>query len=225
VLPQNVYGMTECSSHQYTHPTDDQQTIISTCGRGGQAYQICLFDPADPDRPVPPGEVGNIGGKGAALMLGYFDNQGATEASFNRDGWFMSGDLGVLDDVGNLRIVGRIKDLIIRGGHNIYPDHIETLAMRHEAVSKAACFAVPDDRLGERVCIAIIGTVDAKSLLDFLAAEGLSKFDMPEYFVRVSEFPLTASGKILKRALCEMARRGELTLQAIGSRRQERSSS
>jgi acyl-CoA synthetase len=136
----------------------------------------------------------------------------------------MSGDLGVLDEAGNLRIVGRIKDLIIRGGHNIYPDLIETLAVRHPAVSKAACFAVPDDRLGERVCIAVVGTVEPPNLLDFLATEGLSKFDMPEYFVRVSEFPLTASGKILKRALADMARRGELTPQAVSYRNQERAS-
>ena len=80
-----------------------------------------------------PGEVGEIGGRGAALMLGYFDNQAATEASFNRDGWFMSGDLGVLDERGNLKVVGRSKDLIIRGGHNIYPAHIEALALRHTA--------------------------------------------------------------------------------------------
>ena len=95
IRPQNVYGMTENSSHQYTHPGDDTDTIVATCGRGGPAYEVRLFDPADRDREVAVGEVGEIGGRGALLMLGYFDNQAATEASFNRDGWFMSGDLGV----------------------------------------------------------------------------------------------------------------------------------
>ena len=90
-------------------------------------------------------------------MLGYFDNQAATEASFNRDGWFMSGDLGVLDATRQPRVVGPLKDLIIRGGHNIYPAHIEALALRHAQVARVACFPVADERLGERVCIAVIG--------------------------------------------------------------------
>ena len=211
IKPQNVYGMTENSSHQYTHPADETKVIVETCGRGGRAYEVCLFDPNDADRTVGVGEVGQIGGRGAALMLGYFDNQTATETSFNRDGWFMSGDLGVLDENGNLRIEGRLKDLIIRGGHNIYPAQIEALALRHQMVTKAACFPVADERLGERVCIAIIGEIEAELLLDHLAQEGLSKYDMPEYFLRMDALPLTASGKILKRTLVEMVRKGELS--------------
>jgi acyl-CoA synthetase len=210
VKPQNIYGMTENSSHQYTHPGDDEVTVTTTCGRGGSAYEVKLFDPADPDRPVGTGEIGHICGRGAALMLGYFDNQAATEASFNADGWFMSGDLGVLDQKGNLRIEGRLKDLIIRGGHNIYPSHIEELALRHADVDRVACFPVADERLGERVCVAVSGTIHPEALLLHLAREGLSKFDMPEYFVRVSAFPLTPSGKILKRELVERVRRGEI---------------
>ena len=105
---------------------------------------------------MPAGDVGEIGTRGALLMLGYFDNQAATEDSFNRDGWFMSGDLGTLDERGCLRIVGRKKDLIIRGGHNIHPARIEDLAHRHPAVLKAAAFGVADERLGEKVCLAII---------------------------------------------------------------------
>jgi acyl-CoA synthetase len=221
VMPQNVYGMTENSSHQYTHPTDETQVVIDTCGRGGLAYEIALFDPADPDRPADAGEVGQIGGRGAALMLGYFDNQEATENSFNRDGWFMSGDLGVRDAKGNLKIEGRLKDLIIRGGHNIYPAHIEAIALRHPALTKVACFPVPDERLGERACIAVIGEIDADALLEHLAAESLSKFDMPEYFVRMSSFPLTQSGKILKRELIDMVRRGTLTPTPVRYRAQK----
>jgi acyl-CoA synthetase len=141
-------------------------------------------------------------------MLGYFANQTATESSFNRDGWFLSGDLGVLDEGGNLKVEGRLKDLIIRGGHNIYPAQIETLALRHPGVERVACFPVTDERLGERVCIAIIGDVGPDALLAHLAREGLSKYDMPEYFLSVEAFPLTASGKILKRELVEMTKKG-----------------
>jgi acyl-CoA synthetase (AMP-forming)/AMP-acid ligase II len=215
VKPQNVYGMTENSSHQYTHPGDDTETIVTTCGRGGPAYEVRLFDPGNHDESVAPGTVGEIGGRGAALMLGYFDDQTATETSFNRDGWFMSGDLGVLDECGNLRVVGRLKDLIIRGGHNIYPAHIEALALRHGRVTRVACFPVADERLGERVCIAVTGDVGGDDLLTHLHGEGLSKYDMPEYFVRLEEFPLTASGKILKRELIEMHRRGDFTPEFV----------
>jgi len=215
IKPQNVYGMTENSSHQYTNPTDTTTTIVETCGRGGGAYEVRLFDPADADREVPVGTVGQIGGRGAALMLGYFDNQQATEQSFNRDGWFLSGDLGVMDEAGNLRIEGRLKDLIIRGGHNIYPATIEALALRHAAIARCAAFPVADERLGERVCLSIIGDITAEALLAHLAAEGLSKFDMPEYFLRLDAYPLTASGKILKRELIEQVKAGRLSPQPI----------
>jgi acyl-CoA synthetase len=215
IRPQNVYGMTESSSHQYTHLGDDTDIIIATCGRGGPAYEVRLFDANDRDRPAKLGEVGEIGGRGAALMLGYFDNQAATESSFNRDGWFMSGDLGVFDAAGNLRIAGRLKDLIIRGGHNIYPAHIEALALRHTEVARVACFPLADERLGERVCIAVTGSVAPAELLAHLGREGLSKYDMPEYFARLAEFPLTPSGKILKRELVEMVKRGALAPEPV----------
>ena len=145
-------------------------------------------------------------------MLGYFDNQRATEQSFNAEGWFMSGDLGSLDDDACLRISGRIKDLIIRGGHNIHPSDIEALALRHPAVNKAAAVPVQDERLGEKACIAVIlnagHTLTPEDLLLHLNESGLSKFDMPEYFLELSSLPLTASGKILKRALVTEIRNG-----------------
>ena len=127
----------------------------------------------------------------------------------------MSGDLGSLDEVGNLTIKGRIKDLIIRGGHNIHPAPIEAVALRHPAVEKAAVFPVPDNRLGEKIGIAIIGQVTVNDLLEHLRREGLSKYDMPEYFARVEAFPLTASGKVLKRTLIDQHRCGELTVNPI----------
>ncbi len=121
VTPQNVYGMTENGSHQYTLPSDAAETIVATCGRACSGYEIRLWRQDNPDMEVAPGEIGEIGGRGALLTLGYFDNQRATESSFNAHGWFMSGDLGRFDAQGNLQVVGRMKDLIIRGGHNIFP--------------------------------------------------------------------------------------------------------
>ena len=221
ITPQNVYGMTENSSHHYTHPDDPTDTVLATCGRGGRAYEVAIFDPNDRDRRLGPGDVGEIGGRGAALMLGYFGNQEATAACFNRDGWFLSGDLGALDARGNLTIKGRSKDLIIRGGHNIHPAHIEALAVRHPGVQRAAALAVPDERLGERVCLAIVGDVAAGALLAHLAAEGLSRYDMPEYMLTMPGFPLTASGKVLKREIAAMLQRGELAPEPVRYRPDE----
>jgi acyl-CoA synthetase len=214
VTPQNVYGMSENSSHQYTLPSDSPETIVATCGKSCAAYEIRLWDQENPDIEAPPGKVGEIGGRGACLMLGYFDNQRATEDSFNRGGWFTSGDLGRFDADGNLAIVGRKKDLIIRGGHNIHPARIEELAMRHKAVAKCAAFAVADTRLGEKVCLSVIWhdgeSEAADAMLAHLNTEGLSKYDMPEYFIAMDAYPLTASGKILKRELVEWAKSGRI---------------
>jgi acyl-CoA synthetase len=215
VVPQNVYGMTENGSHQYTLPSDDPRTIVETCGRACAAYEIRIWDKDNPDIPAAPGEVGEIGGRGACLTLGYFDNQQATEESFNRSGWFMSGDLGRLDEQSCLEIVGRKKDLIIRGGHNIHPARIEDLAIRHPAIARCAAFAVADRRLGERVCLAVVlhdgEWTGPDELLAHLHRSGLSRYDMPEYFIAMPAFPLTASGKILKRELVEWAREGRIT--------------
>ena len=214
IKPQNVYGMTENGSHQYTLPSDDADTIVSTCGRACSGYEIKLWRQDDADVEVGPGEIGEIGGRGALLTLGYFGNQSATEASFNAHGWFMSGDLGRFDANGNLEVVGRKKDLIIRGGHNIYPAHIEDLAHRHPGVSKAVAFPVADERLGERVCLAIIPRAEpapsADEMLTHLDAAGLSKYDMPEYYLVMTEFPTTASGKTLKRELVAWARESRI---------------
>ena len=214
VTPQNTFGMTENCSFQYTRPDDDAPTIVNTCGRSSDGFEIKIFDQVSPDSEVAPGEVGEMGARGASMMLGYYDDQAVTEDSFNAGGWFMTGDLARIDEDGNARIAGRKKDLIIRGGHNIYPARIEDLALRHPSVAKAAAFPVADDRLGEKVCLAVIPRgeedVDAQDILEHLDSRGLSKYDMPEYFLSVETFPLTASGKILKRQLAEMVAEGAL---------------
>ncbi len=223
ITPQNVYGMTENGSHQYTLPSDPTQTIVATCGRSGMGYEVRIFDAEHPDVELPVGEIGEIGGRGGLLMLGYFDDQTATENSFNRDEWFMSGDLGILDEQNCLQIVGRKKDLIIRGGHNIHPAHIEDLAHRHADIAKAAAFPIADERLGERVCLAVIQRpgsnasqpINPNDVLTHLHQVGLSKYDMPEFFIVLPHFPLTASGKILKRELVLMAQRGDIKPQAV----------
>jgi acyl-CoA synthetase len=214
IVPQSGYGMTEAGSHHYTRPDDDPDLIVGTSGQACAGYEVGIFSQEDPDVELPAGEVGQIGGRGASLMLGYFGDQLVTEASFNSTGWFMTGDLGVLDEAGYLHIRGRKKDLIIRGGHNIYPARIENLALRHDDVAQVAVIPVPDERLGEKVCLVVTAVagrdVDPEKLLLHLDAAGLSRFDMPEYFAQVPAMPLMPSGKVLKRRLVDSLGEGQL---------------
>ena len=219
IVPQSGYGMTEAGSHHYTMPDTPTDSIVGSSGRACAGYEVAIFAQDDTAVMLPPGEVGQIGGRGASLMLGYFDNQRATEESFNRDGWFLTGDLGWLDGDGYLHITGRKKEIIIRGGHNIFPAKVEHLAMQHPAVAKAAAVPVADHRLGERVCLVLQlrggHSMREDELFAHLKESGLSKYDMPEYWAFVDEMPLTASGKILKRALVERIAAHKLPAQAI----------
>jgi acyl-CoA synthetase (AMP-forming)/AMP-acid ligase II len=219
IKPQSGYGMTENCSHQYTLPDDDAKAIIETSGKTCPGYELRIFDADNPDVEVPRGSVGQMGGRGASLMLGYFDDQKATEDSFNAGGWFMTGDLGSIDDKGYLRIAGRQKDIIIRGGHNIHPARVEELATRHPAVQRAAAVPVKDPRLGEKVCLAVVfragQSLTPGELLAHLDDAGLSKFDMPEYWLALDEIPLTPNGKMLKRAIVDWIREGKITPEPI----------
>jgi acyl-CoA synthetase (AMP-forming)/AMP-acid ligase II len=207
IVPQSGYGMTEACSHHYTMPDDAAAVVATTSGRACPGYEVAIFDVDDPTTQLREGTVGQIGGRGASLMLGYFDDQTATETAFNAQGWFMTGDLGRIDERGYLQVIGRIKDVIIRGGHNIHPARIEMLAMRHPQVERAAAVGVKDDRLGEKVCIVVLAKsgvrIEPDRLLSHLHAEGLSPYDMPEYFLQVDDLPLSASGKVVKRALVD----------------------
>lgn len=219
IVPQSGYGMTEAGSHHYTHPQDAPETIVQTSGRACDGYEVKIWSSENADVEAPVGEVGQIGGRGASLMLGYFDNQVANEEAFNAHGWFLTGDLGRVDERGYLQITGRKKDLIIRGGHNIYPAPIENLAMQHPAVARAAAVPVPDERLGEKVCLAFTlrpgHSLEAIDLLAHLDRSGLSRYDMPEYYLALDDIPLTASGKIVKTGLAAQIRDGTLSPVAI----------
>jgi acyl-CoA synthetase (AMP-forming)/AMP-acid ligase II len=219
ITPQSGYGMTEACSHQYTLPDDDPRLIVESCGKCCPGYEIRIFQRDNPDLEAPVGEVGQIGGRGASLMLGYFNDQAATEDAFNYDGWFMTGDLGWVDENGYLRVTGRKKDVIIRGGHNIYPAHIEALASRHAAIKRVVAVPVTDLRLGEKVCLAVMlhpgKNMTADEILHHLDAAGLSKYDMPEYYLEVDEIPLTASGKIRKRDVIDWIAEGRVHPTAI----------
>lgn len=219
IVPQSGYGMTEAGSHHYTRVDDGPERIVNTSGRACEGFEVRIWSIENPDIELPAGEIGQIGSRGASLMLGYFDDQAANEDAFNASGWFMTGDLGRLDADGYLQITGRKKDLIIRGGHNIYPARIENLAMQHPAVQRAAALPVPDRRLGEKVCLAVTlrsgQEVSPDDLLAYLDRSGLSSYDMPEYYLRLDSIPLTASGKILKTDLITQLASGAIKPVAI----------
>jgi acyl-CoA synthetase len=214
IMPQSGYGMTETCSHQYTLPGDPPERVAGTCGRACDGYELRIWRKDDPNVEAAPGEIGEIGGRGASLMLGYFDDQGATEVAFNEQGWFMTGDLGWLDNAGYLHITGRKKEIIVRGGRNIYPGTIEALALRCDGVEKAAAFAIPDARLGERVCLALMVKpgmqLDPVHLRRDLEHAGLAKYNLPEFLLSVAAMPLTPSGKIIKRELMRWVAEGEV---------------
>lgn len=219
VTPQSGYGMTEAGSHHYTLPDTPADKIAGSSGLACDGYEVAIFSREDPDVPAAPGEIGQIGGRGASLMLGYFDAQLTTEASFNRDGWFLTGDMGWRDEDGYLHITGRKKDLIIRGGHNIYPAKIENLALRHSEVMRAAAIPIPDERLGEKVGLIMQLATDASivtdDILDHLHTCGLSKYDMPEYIGFTASMPTTPSGKVLKREVISQVERGAIAVQPV----------
>ncbi len=215
IVPQSGYGMTETNGHQYTMPGDDADLIAGSCGKACPGYEIRIFDEENPTQELPRGEIGLLAGRGASLMLGYYDDQAATESSFNADGWFMTGDLGWMDEAGYLRLTGRKKEVIIRGGHNINPARIEELAMKHAGIERAAALPIPDDRLGEKVCLAVMfktaGGATAEEMLVHLADAGLSRYDMPEFWLELPDIPLMANGKIQKLDIARWIRDGSVT--------------
>ena len=214
IVPQSGFGMTETCSHQYTLPSDPPERIGETCGRACEGFEVRIWRQDDPDVEAAPGQIGQIGSRGASLMLGYFEDPAATAAAFNAHGWFMTGDLGWMDEQGYLRVVGRRKDIIIRGGRNVYPVRIEAMALRYAAIETAAAFPVADPRLGERVCLAVVPrhgmTVEPEAILRHLDSVGLSKYDMPEFILPLAEMPLTASGKVRKGELVRRVEEGSL---------------
>jgi acyl-CoA synthetase (AMP-forming)/AMP-acid ligase II len=218
---QKGYGMTETNGHQYGQPGDSRDLVIGTSGVCCPGYELRIFDANDPDLAAPPGASGLVGGKGASLMLGYFNDRKAGEDCINVAGWFLTGDLGTIDEGGYLRLTGRKKELIVRGGHNINPNLLEDLALRHPAIDLVAAIPVPDDRLGERACLAVMfedgQTASAAEILAHLADEGLSRYDMPEFWLPLADFPLMPNGKMEKLEIIRRVRDGSLVPEPVAA--------
>ena len=200
-----AYGLSETSpTLTMTSFADSDQVRAETVGKAlpGAEIKIVNHDRNE----VSKGEVGEIACRSFGVMKGYYNLPEKTKESIDEDGWFYTGDLGAIDEEGNLRIVGRKKEMIIRGGYNIYPREIEEVLYKHPDVMEVAVVGLPDTVLGEITCACIklkphVQT-DEQRLFQFVQNE-LSDYKWPDRMILLDEFPMTASGKIKKVSLQE----------------------
>ena len=201
-----LFGQTEAScSIMKTRPGDSPEDKAETIGLPLPQTEVRIVD-AETNRVVETGTPGEICARGYGVMHGYHDDPAATSAAIDAEGWLHTGDLGTMDGRGYCKIVGRIKDMIIRGGENIYPREIEEVLFSHPAVGDVAVVGVPDEKWGEQVVafvrLAPEGRVSGQELHQFVR-EHLAPHKTPREWVFVDELPMTASGKVQKFALRE----------------------
>ena len=203
-----TYGQTECSPGMtMSRKTDPLELRVTTVGRLLPHCEGKIVDP-ETGNEQPHGVPGEICTRGYHLMRGYYKMPEATRQAIDSDGWLHTGDIGTMDEHGYFKITGRLKDMIIRGGENIYPREIEEFLYTNPKVSDVQVVGVPDKKYGEEVCAYVVlkdkGSATAEELINFVK-EGLSRFKAPHYVLFVDTFPMTASGKIQKFKLREMA--------------------
>jgi len=201
----SCWGMTENAGMTITRKSDPQEKVFSTDGRALPGTQVRVVD--DAKRPLPADTVGNLQARGITHFVGYLKKPQLN--SIDQDGWFDTGDLARMDTDGYIRIVGRTKDVIIRGGENIPVAEVENSIYRHPAVAECAVVAMPDARLGERPCAYVVAKAGARldlaELTRFLAQEGMAKTYWPERLELLADMPRTPSGKIQKFKLRQAA--------------------
>jgi fatty-acyl-CoA synthase len=202
------YGMTETSPISTLSALDDSlERRVSTVGRVMPHVEICVRDPAT-QRIVPRGTAGEFCTRGHSVMRGYWNDQAATRASIDAAGWMHSGDLAVMEESGYVHIVGRLKDMIIRGGENISPREIESVLHGHPDVSEVQVVGIPSHKYGEEVMAWVRPRPGAAVTEQDLTAHcrcRLAGFKVPRYWRFVDTFPMTVTGKIQKFRLREMA--------------------
>ncbi len=199
------YGMTETSPVSFQSAIDDPlEKRVSTVGRIHPHVQVKIID--DNGAVVPRGVSGELCTRGYSVMLGYWGDEERTREDIDKAGWIHTGDLAVIDDEGYCDIVGRVKDMIIRGGENIYPREIEEYLFQHPKVQQVAVFGIPDERYGEAVVAWIMlregETADADEIRDY-CNEQIAYYKVPKHIVIVDEFPMTVTGKIQKFVMRE----------------------
>lgn len=203
-----AYGMTESSPISFqTRKADSFEKQVTTVGKVHPHCEVRLVD--EDNKTVRRGEKGEICTRAYSVMLKYWNDPEKTEEAIDSLGWIHSGDLGILDDDGYLEIVGRVKDMIIRGGENIFPKEIENFLLTHPNIIDAQVIAVKDEKLGEDI-MACIQLKDPNQILthgdiyDFMHGE-VAHFKIPKYIRIVDNYPLTVTGKVKKNVLREEA--------------------
>lgn len=195
------YGLTETSA-SLSLPSSELDTDPASVGVPAFGVEVRIVDP-DTRSALSTGEIGEVTARGPVVMTGYLDDPAATAKVFDNEGWFATGDLGRVADTGEIYLVDRLKELIIRGGINVYPSEIEAVLSQHPAVRLAAVVGLPDDRLGEEIGAAVV--IDDPSMTegDLLAwaRERISPQKYPRRFAIVDELPLGATGKVLKKSI------------------------
>ena len=190
---------------------DTLEDLTETIGQPADHTEISIRDPHD-NHVLPIGEQGEICARAYSVMLGYNDNPEATAAAIDSEGWLHTGDLGRMDARGYVRITGRVKEMIIRGGENLFPAEIENVMLEHEAISEVAVVGIPDEKWGEQVACFFRSSADQPLLaadLKTFVRERLSPQKTPAYWISVDDWPLTGSGKIQKFKLQEAFEAGD----------------
>jgi fatty-acyl-CoA synthase len=200
-----AYGMTETSPVSFQSSRDDPLELrVSTVGRIQPHLEVKIVD--RDGQIVPRGEAGELCTKGYSVMLGYWDDEARTREAIDSAGWMHTGDLATIDEDGYCRIVGRIKDMVIRGGENIYPREIEEYLYRHPDIQDVQVFGVPDAKYGEALCAWIVSksgaTIDEESVRKF-CQDRISHHKIPRHIRFVESFPSTVTGKVQKFAMRE----------------------
>ncbi len=203
-----AYGLTECGGcATVNEPGDSVETVALTCGHPIPGTELCCVDAQG--QVVPVGEPGEVLLRGYHVMKGYFEDEAATRAIIDAQGWLHTGDIGVLDARGYLRITDRLKDMYIAGGFNCYPAEIERVLSEHPAIAQVAVVGVPDARMGEVGCACVMlrpGTnLDAADLIDWSRAR-MANYKVPRHVLRMEAFPMNVANKVLKRDLAALAR-------------------
>jgi acyl-CoA synthetase (AMP-forming)/AMP-acid ligase II len=194
------YGLTEaCGIATMCRFDDDPETIATTSGRAIPGVEVQCVDKSGTE--VPRGEAGEIVVRGYNVMLGYFDDPAATAEAIDGQGWLHTGDIGVMDERGYLRITDRIKDMYIAGGFNCYPAEIELMLREHPEVLQVAVVGVPDERMGEVGMAFVVSVPGAElspdSIIEWSRAH-MANYKVPRYVRIVDELPLNAMGKVMK---------------------------
>jgi acyl-CoA synthetase (AMP-forming)/AMP-acid ligase II len=196
------YGLTEAGTCTGSRPDDDAETIATTAGRAMPGLEIIIADGKGQE--VERGATGELLVRGYGVMQGYLDDPAAPAAAIDPRGFLHTGDLATMDDRGYVRIVGRLKDMLIVGGFNVYPAEVENTLLAHDAIGRAAVIGVPDARMGEVAMAYVVPasgrSIDPGAIIGW-ARERLANYKVPRYVVAVAELPINASGKVMKNEL------------------------